>query len=58
MEKLYTIKEVCEMMKISRATLYRIIQKHNLLPVKIGGNVRFKESELNRFLSSLNGKKD
>ena len=55
MEKLYTIKEACEILKVSRATLYRIIGKQDLLPVKVGGSVRFKESELNRFIESLNG---
>ena len=56
MEKLFTIKEVCEMLKVSRATLYRIIEKNGPSPVKVGGGIRFKESELNRFIESLKEK--
>lgn len=55
MDKLYTIKEVCDMLRISRATLYRVMRKYRLSPIKIGGKVLFTESELERFMRELKG---
>lgn len=49
-EKLYTVKEVLTMLRISRATLYRHIDNRLLKPLKLGGKVLFTESELNKLL--------
>ncbi len=52
-EKLYTIKEVFKMLRISRATLYRHIDSGLIKPLKLGGKVLFTESELNNLLKRL-----
>lgn len=54
MEKLHTVKEVCDILKVSRAKLYLLIKDESLKPVKIGKKTLFKESELQRFIESLN----
>jgi len=53
MEKLFTTKEVMEMLKISRATLYRYIEKGWLKPVKLGRKTMFTEEELEKFMNKL-----
>ena len=53
MEKLFTTKEVMEMLKISRATLYRYIEKGWLKPVKLGRKTMFTEEELEKFMKKL-----
>ncbi len=53
MEKLYTVKEATEILKISRATLYRHIKNGLLKPIKLGGKTLFLESELNNFIEKL-----
>lgn len=44
-DKLLTIKEVLEISKISRYTLYKDIQSGKIPSVNIGRNVRIKESD-------------
>jgi len=53
MEKLYTIKEAAEILRISRTTLYRHIESGILKPGKLGGKVLFTESELNNLIKKL-----
>lgn len=53
MEKLYTFKEVTEILRISRATLYRHIENKIIKPIKLGGKVLFAESELNNLIKKL-----
>ncbi len=56
-EKLYTVNEVVEMLRISRATLYRHIESGLLKPLKLGGKVLFSESELDRLIKRLKKQK-
>lgn len=53
MDKLYTIKETMELLKISKANLYRLMSAGKIKYVKLGGRTLFKESELERFIDSL-----
>jgi excisionase family DNA binding protein len=57
MEKLYTIKETMDILKVSRTKLYLLVKDELILPVKIGRKSLFKESELNRFIEGLTGNK-
>jgi excisionase family DNA binding protein len=57
-EKLYTVKEVLEMLRISRTTLYRHIDNRLLKPLKLGGKVLFAESELDRLLQRAKGEEN
>ena len=44
-EKLLTVKEVLEMAKVSRYTLYRDIRAEKVPAVYLGKNIRIKESD-------------
>lgn len=54
MEKLYTVTEAMELLRISRPTLYRFIKAGQVVPIKMGRKTLFTESELTRFIDSLN----
>lgn len=56
MDKLYSIKDALNVLKISRAKLYLLIKDRSIKPVKIGKRTLFHESELNRFLEGLKQK--
>jgi excisionase family DNA binding protein len=55
-EKLYTVKEVLDMLRISRATLYRHIDAGLIKPSKFGGKVLFTEKELERVIKHMEKK--
>lgn len=48
MEKLYTIKEAIELLRISRSTIMRLIQHDLLKTVKITSRRLIPESEIQR----------
>ena len=50
MEKLYTVKEVVEIVKLHRYTIYRHIDEGLLKAVKIGQKYQVKESDLQEYL--------
>ena len=45
-ETLLTAKEVGDRLKISRTTIYRLVRRGKLAPVKIEKSLRFKESDI------------
>ena len=49
MQKLYTIQEVAEMLKVSKKTIYRYIKCGKLKATKIG-QWRIKEEDLNKLI--------
>ncbi len=51
MEKVYTIAEVAEYLKISEGTVYKLMRTGKLPTIKILGNTRIKESELIKLLN-------
>ncbi|MDI6733102.1 MAG: helix-turn-helix domain-containing protein [Planctomycetota bacterium] len=53
-----TIKDVCKFLSISRDTVYRLIQSGKLTATRIGGQWRFTEKEIDRFLASQTLSKD
>ena len=53
MPKLLALSEVCERTALSRSTIYREIENKRLMAVKIGKSVRVTESELRRYIESL-----
>ena len=55
MDKLFTIIETAQILKLSRTKVFGLIKDGRLKPVKIDKRTLFKESELNRFIKSLNG---
>jgi excisionase family DNA binding protein len=46
MDKFYTVPEVAELLKISQSKMYRLVQKGVIPYIKIGRNVRIRESDL------------
>lgn len=56
-EKLLTIKEVLDIAKVSRHTLYRSIKAGKIPAIYIGRNVRFKESDALTYASAMSGNK-
>ena len=48
--KMYTAKQVCEMLVITRRTLYNYVKTGKLKAVKVGGFLRFTEDEIQDFL--------
>lgn len=48
---LFTVTTLCEHLAISRATLYRLIKKGELEPLRIGSLTRFTENEVNRYIT-------
>jgi excisionase family DNA binding protein len=56
MEKLYTVEETRQLLRISRGTLYTLIKERKIKPVKLGGRTLFTETELANFIERL--KKD
>ena len=51
--KLLSLNEVSERTALSRSTIYREIDAGRLVAVKIGKSVRITDSELRRYIESL-----
>ncbi len=49
MEDLLTVKQVSILLKVHQLTVRRYIKEGKLKAVKVGGNVRISQSELNSF---------
>ena len=49
-EAYLTGEKVMEMLEISKATLYRWKQRGYLVPIRIGGNDRYRLSDIDRIL--------
>ena len=48
-----TVKEVTELLKVSRLTIYRWVKSKKLPAIKIGKEFRFAKGEINSFLNSM-----
>ncbi|PHM63974.1 AlpA family phage regulatory protein [Xenorhabdus stockiae] len=54
MDKILNYKQVCEVMSISKATLYRKIKQGKIpKPLKDGRSSRWKESDITDYINSL-----
>lgn len=51
-EVYYTIAEVCKILTISKPTLWRKTKHKGLKKIKIGGVVRYRKSDLDRWLDA------
>ena len=54
MENFLTTKQVQDLFKIDRITVYRMLQDGRLKGVKIGNQWRFPQREVEKFLSGEN----
>ncbi len=50
MDAILTIPEVARYLKISKSKIYYLVQRREIPHVRIGRNVRIKESELTKWL--------
>ncbi len=50
MEMLYTVPEVADYLKMSKSKLYELVKKEEIPFIKIGRNVRIRESDLMNWL--------
>ena len=51
MERFYTVPEVAEILPLSKSKVYRLVQQEKIPYIRIGRNVRIKETD------TLNGLK-
>jgi excisionase family DNA binding protein len=49
-----TLKEAAETLQVSTRTLHRMVQSNKLPAIKVGGQWRFRESALAKWIQSLN----
>lgn len=60
-ERLYTVKEVAKILRVSERTIFRYMQldaKHRIKAFKVGKSWRITESELNCFIGLQNKNTD
>jgi excisionase family DNA binding protein len=53
--RLLTVKETCKYLRISPPTLYRMLERRELIPVKIGKRTLFDKSDLDKFIDAAKG---
>ncbi len=56
MERMLTLKDVTQMLNISRTTLYRIMDDKELTSYLIGGQRRFKQSDVEEYIEKQKNK--
>jgi excisionase family DNA binding protein len=52
MDAIMTVPEVARYLKMSKSKLYYLIQRKQIPYIRIGRNVRIRESDLNRWLDN------
>jgi len=50
MPNLLTISELCEKLKLSEPTIYRMVKKRKIPFTKIGGSLRLDEKQIDRWV--------
>ncbi|MBQ3843687.1 MAG: helix-turn-helix domain-containing protein [Bacteroidales bacterium] len=51
-ETYLNVAKVTEMLGVDRSTLWRWSQSQYLVPIKIGGKIRYKMSDINKIINS------
>lgn len=51
-ETYLNVAKVTEMLGVDRSTLWRWAQSQYLVPIKIGGKIRYKISDINKIINS------
>ena len=51
MPKILTVGEVCEILKLSRATVYRIIKEQDLKAIKVRKTIRIRLCDLEEYVN-------
>ena len=50
-DQLLTVGEVCDAMRVSNMTVYRLIKSGQLPAIRVGKNFRIRESDVDKYLS-------
>lgn len=50
MEELLTVKEVMAYLKVSKTTVYKLIDREKIRPIKIGAVTRIKKEDIEKLL--------
>jgi excisionase family DNA binding protein len=50
--EILTLKEVCQMLKVHKSTLYRLLREGNIPSFRIGGTWRFRRDDLERWVTN------
>ncbi|HEX9122476.1 MAG TPA: helix-turn-helix domain-containing protein [Actinomycetota bacterium] len=50
-DRLLTVSEVCQEMRVSSMTVYRLIKSGELPAIRLGRSYRVRESDVDRYLS-------
>ena len=53
-EKVYTVKEVCKLLKVTRQTLSKLERNGTLLPFRIGINIRYRKEDIDEIIKGEN----
>ena len=53
MEKIYTVPEVAEYLKMSKSKVYDLVKKKKIPFIRIGRNVRIRQSDLMKWLEDM-----
>ena len=57
-ERLMTVSEVAELMRVSNMTVYRLIKSGQLSALRVGKNYRIREGDMDRYLSDRSVRPD
>lgn len=52
MPEILTVKEACQILKISKTTLYRIVREEGLKAVKVRNSIRIKKEDLFNYINN------
>ncbi len=52
MDRLFTVRQLQERLQVDRVTIYRMLQNGRLTGVKVGGQWRFREEDLQQVITS------
>ena len=50
-DRLLTVAEVADLMRVSNMTVYRLIKSGSLGAIRVGKNFRIRESDVGRYLA-------
>jgi len=51
-DKYYTVKELCQLLKRDKSTIYKWIREGKLKAIKVGGKYLIPEEEVKKILST------
>ena len=52
MPEILTVKEACQILRVSKTTLYRIVRENELKAVKVRNSIRIKKDDLLSYINN------